>query len=342
MSNHNDNLEAIGRYLRETRQEQGLDLYDMSDRLRIRPGYLFAIEEGDLDAIPGKTYALGFIRTYAESLGFDGEEVVGEVKRQLQAGETQQQVINVAHREPVKERRWPSTLAIAASILGIGIVYGGWTAVTYWQDRDFAHVAALPGDIATYVASLVKANDPEPETQDVAATQVELPVEEEIVVPAQPPRFGDDAVAAPLLPEQFEAPDLSGAPVLLATLDPRLVAGEPAALPVVVANAIDDVLSEPASVVYGAADGTSRITLIAKETSWLRIESGDGSYSWTRTLEAGERFFMPDRRDLSLWTGNAGGLGVIIDGRDIGPLGDRGAVMRDVILLPEELLAAAQ
>ena len=48
--------------------------------LRIRPSYLFAIEEGDLDAMPGRPYALGFLRSYCDYLGFDGKAVAAEVK----------------------------------------------------------------------------------------------------------------------------------------------------------------------------------------------------------------------------------------------------------------------
>ena len=73
-------MSEIGRRLRDARQERGEDLYDIADYLRIRPAYLFALEEGDFGATPGRPYALGFLRTYADYLGFDGQDLVGGLK----------------------------------------------------------------------------------------------------------------------------------------------------------------------------------------------------------------------------------------------------------------------
>jgi cytoskeleton protein RodZ len=52
----------IGRLLRETREARGEELGDVAEFLRIRPGYLAALEAGELAAIPGRPYAIGFLR----------------------------------------------------------------------------------------------------------------------------------------------------------------------------------------------------------------------------------------------------------------------------------------
>ena len=43
--------------------------------LRIQHSYLQAIEEGEIDRLPGPTYAVGFVRAYAEYLGLEGNKV---------------------------------------------------------------------------------------------------------------------------------------------------------------------------------------------------------------------------------------------------------------------------
>ena len=48
------------------------------------------------------------------------------------------------------------------------------------------------------------------------------------------------------------------------------------------------------------------------------MSSPAGDYTFTRTLEPGEAVLVPNRADLELWTGNAGGLEIIVDG-DAGP-----------------------
>ena len=57
----------------------------------------------------------------------------------------------------------------------------------------------------------------------------------------------------------------------------------------------------------------------------------------TRTLEPGERFAMPDRNDLALSTGNAGGLEILLDGQSVGPAGAPGAVVKNLSLAPDAL-----
>ena len=70
----------ISALLRASRIRRGEGLRDVADQLRIRFVHLEAIEDGRFDELPGNTYAIGFIRTYAEHLGLDGEEIVRRFK----------------------------------------------------------------------------------------------------------------------------------------------------------------------------------------------------------------------------------------------------------------------
>ena len=77
--------------------------------------------------------------------------------------------------------------------------------------------------------------------------------------------------------------------------------------------------------------------LLAHESSWVQVRSAARDYVRTRTLQPGERFVLPDRADLALWTGNAGGLELLLDGQSLGRAGALGAVVRDLPLTPESL-----
>ncbi len=59
----------------------------------------------------------------------------------------------------------------------------------------------------------------------------------------------------------------------------------------------------------------------------------------TRIFRPGDVYLVPNRPGLTLMTGNAGGLEVIVDGKMIAPLGPEGAVRRDIVLDPAKLLA---
>jgi hypothetical protein len=64
----------IGRSLREARLARGASLESIEAKTRIRTRYLAALEEERFDELPGEAYAKGFLRTYADHLGLDGQE----------------------------------------------------------------------------------------------------------------------------------------------------------------------------------------------------------------------------------------------------------------------------
>jgi len=55
-------------------------------------------------------------------------------------------------------------------------------------------------------------------------------------------------------------------------------------------------------------------------------------------MRPGDVYRVPDKQDLTLLAGNAGGLEVSVDGRPLPPLGPEGAVRRDISLNVDALL----
>ena len=68
----------IGGSLREARLKRGLTPADVQKAIRIRDRYLQALEEERWEVLPGDAYLKGFLRTYAEYLGLDGNLYVDE------------------------------------------------------------------------------------------------------------------------------------------------------------------------------------------------------------------------------------------------------------------------
>jgi hypothetical protein len=69
---------AIGDSLREARVRQGLGYPEVELGTKIRAKYVRALEEEDFALLPGDAYIRGFLRTYAEYLGLDGQLYVDE------------------------------------------------------------------------------------------------------------------------------------------------------------------------------------------------------------------------------------------------------------------------
>ena len=68
----------IGNSLREARERQGLDYTEVELATKVRAKYLHALEDEQFDVLPAQPYVKGFLRTYAEFLGLDGQLYVDE------------------------------------------------------------------------------------------------------------------------------------------------------------------------------------------------------------------------------------------------------------------------
>ncbi len=68
-------MKDIGNFLKERREARGISLIEVEKDLKIRKKYLQALEEGNLDVIPGKTYITGYLRNYSKYLGIDEENI---------------------------------------------------------------------------------------------------------------------------------------------------------------------------------------------------------------------------------------------------------------------------
>jgi cytoskeletal protein RodZ len=62
------------------RKERGLTLEEVECATKIHKPYLVALEREHYGALPDAVYARGFLKTYANYLGLDGEELSREFK----------------------------------------------------------------------------------------------------------------------------------------------------------------------------------------------------------------------------------------------------------------------
>ena len=65
--------ELSNNVLKQARLEAGLEIDEISKILLIQRRYLIALEEGEMHLLPGRVYAVGYIRKYAAYLGIDPE-----------------------------------------------------------------------------------------------------------------------------------------------------------------------------------------------------------------------------------------------------------------------------
>ncbi|WP_430691909.1 RodZ domain-containing protein [Paenibacillus woosongensis] len=122
-------MSNLGQQLKEARLARGLSLDDVQDMTKIRKRYLEAIEAGDYKVLPGSFYVRAFIKTYAETVGVNADELLNEHHQDVpapQVEQTMEPVLQKRRSRQTSERnsKWMSTaLMWSFAILILIVIY---------------------------------------------------------------------------------------------------------------------------------------------------------------------------------------------------------------------------
>jgi cytoskeleton protein RodZ len=251
---------SVGEILRKTREHYDQSLGEVEENLRIRSSQLEALEKLELEKLPGRVYAIGFVRAYSEYLGLDGDKMVQLFKAQSVGKRAKP---NLRFPVTYDESNAPNLLVILLSLVGTILLISYW--VMYHTPTQ--HKEAIP---------------PVPEVLKKNQTKV------------------------------LSAPEEKK----LTLLD----------------QTSDLVIEEVDSVVTSSAN---KMELHIKQDSWVEITNAQSVIILSQVLEAGDKYVVPDEVGLTLTTGNAGGVHVVIDGEDVGAIGRAAQVKRNIKLEPD-------
>ena len=109
---------------------QDLDFPELEERTKIRPKYLRALEDERFDILPAPTYVRGFLRSYAESLGLDGQPFVDEYNSRFTVGEDDAP-LRARRVPPPRRERGPresrlAAVALVAIAIATALVIAAW------------------------------------------------------------------------------------------------------------------------------------------------------------------------------------------------------------------------
>ena len=139
---NSDALVALGNELKNARRAAGLSLNDVSVRLCISIRYLKAIEGGDPALIPGTTYMLGFVRSYARLLKLDADEFCNRVIDNMPKNALRPEYQAVGNI--VEAPEYPIRYIVGAAAVVV-LVYGGWYL---YRNDFFSAPTPLPDEVA--------------------------------------------------------------------------------------------------------------------------------------------------------------------------------------------------
>jgi cytoskeletal protein RodZ len=122
-------VSELGQLLKNARLEKKISLDDLQETTKIRKRYLEAIEEGNYKVLPGSFYVRAFIKSYAEAVGLDPNEVLKLYQNFIPSTEPEPVTQPIrkkraSSRNADRMSRWISSLVMVSFILLIlGILY---------------------------------------------------------------------------------------------------------------------------------------------------------------------------------------------------------------------------
>jgi len=182
-----ENSGGVGALLKASRLRIGDDLRFVAETLHIRFIYLEAIEAGRYDDLPGVAYAIGFIRSYADYLGLDSDEVVRRYKAESSGGSGETRLVFPV---PIPESSIPGGAIIFVGVVVALLTYGVW----YVSTAKDGFLAGLVSQVPERLSEQTPPKEPEFKIEPVA------------------PEAAIETPETPEVPEISEAPEVPEAP----------------------------------------------------------------------------------------------------------------------------------
>ncbi|HKD23409.1 MAG TPA: RodZ domain-containing protein [Rhizomicrobium sp.] len=317
-------LETVGQDLRAARLRRGDDLATVSRALKIRKDHLEALEEDRFEALPGKAYGIGFVRSYADYLGLDPLQCVERFKGEI-AGRTES-TPTVGPPPDAESARLPQGWLVIGVVVFLLIVYG---AVHLARSADTLlrqPVAPVPTRMAP-PAPTVTATAPKP-----APT------------PTVPPTTGSGAAGQTVAPGTAgQTPSgTSQATGSTSTGSSTDASQEPSDTTTGAAGSNAQVATAPTTLpeghVYGAKNANARVVLRAHGPTRVLIQGSDGTVFLNKMLQPGDSYNVPNRVGLTLTTPNGSAIAVELDGQLMGYAGEGSQMTEALSLDPQAIV----
>ncbi|WP_028467052.1 helix-turn-helix domain-containing protein [Nisaea denitrificans] len=190
------------------RIERDLSLQDIAQQLRIQRSYLDALENGDFDSLPGLTYAIGYVRSYAQLLDLDAATLITDFKAEAKK---LQEPTQLSFPSPAPEGKVPGGALVFVGVFLAALSYGGW----YYFSTSETAVSDLTPKVPDRLAFLLEEPAIDTPTTTESASATTQPTAVGVVTTAQ---ASSKEPSAPTQTEVASAqPERAGEPAAEAT-----------------------------------------------------------------------------------------------------------------------------
>lgn len=325
-----DSLKDIGAFLESERKRQQISLEKLSRHTRISVRMLQALEAGEYEVIGTPLLIRGFLKVYCEALGVDPQPILEEYGSDIRRYDNEGERLQRFQSWMKGSRKKGGAFLALFLLLAFGVTVAGLWAVWWpkYQMKKAATTAAreavypqqeLPGDLAEKkgVGELGgnPAGEPGPAPGILPEQEAPLPL---------PDRAGSGLAEGQLEGPVGKEPKGEGSRGGAESPD-RATSDKPASPETAALPAAQK--AEPLSGSPVPSGSEHMLRIVADEEAWVQVQADEGKPQ-SRILKPGESAQWTLSRSAQVWTGNAGGIRVLWDGKPLKPLGKRGEVLR--------------
>ncbi len=159
---------TVGECLKRKREELGISIKDLGDKLRIKVDYLEDLEENNYEKLPPDVYVKGFIKSYSELVGFNPEKMIELFKKEK---EIENKVESRNKKEKKYEKRFaikkyititPKIITVFLSLLILSIIgYYFWHQLSSFYSEPYLFVSSPFADEVTNNSETVVSGETE-------------------------------------------------------------------------------------------------------------------------------------------------------------------------------------
>lgn len=293
-------MKEIGELLKQRRESLNVTLEEVSSVTKINVKSLQALEAGELDKLPAKTFVRGFVQTYAKYLGLNSQEILDKLQTTL--GSTRPKPAESNHpSDQATTMRKPVNTDFSGS--GKNIITAGAIILTIIAIAIIQRIVSRhEAEMKTTEVQAITGND---QPVNVKPAPTPAPVPTPAAAPTASPMASVAATPSPT-PTVKPTPRPKKSPTPAASAAPTATGGgAAAAAPVVPAE-------EPQEIIVEALDN-----VVIK----VSID-GKGAQEISMAPDQIQTFKAKGR--IKLVTPNGGAINITHNGKEIGVPGNLG------------------
>lgn len=282
-------MELVGDYLKKVRIEKNFSLDHISNNLNISKDYIKSIEQNDFEKTPGGVFTMGYIRSYANFLNLDSNEIVKIYKNQISFKNNEKIEIS----KPIEPFNYIFSNKVTSffSVASLLIVF----YFLFIYNTNFNPNYSITPDISENLQYEIEEIDIE--NYNFVKNENDLnnleKINEDLILPKE-------LTNNQIIDEKKHKKNISAIASLPRETD----------------------IQEIKKI----------ITLKSLDTTWIQLRNKEDDIVLSKLFDKNEEYSYSFNDELSITTGNAGNILVIMNGEALGKLGKKGQVLESLVI----------